>query len=200
MSLKTWKEEFYPIPASEVEIGAAVDHSITKWRGLKPENLKKHNVVSNEEGIFDESPMTSAVGVIEQLPINSESCALCSFYIDARCGHCPLYLVRRGVRCDVAMADETLDPFGNYIETGNPEPMIEWLVKAAAAYKDMPKVVTKYFGSFTVTVVADNEEQRRAMLDRLGDYLDACTKNCGIDIQGFYDTANQWEEDETIRE
>lgn len=200
MSLKTWKEEFYPIPAIKVEMGAAVDHSITKWSGLRPENLKKHHVVTNEYGIFDESSETSADGVIQQLPINSDSCALCWYYINRECIHCPLYLVRDETPCDRRMDGETIGPFPHYVDTGDPEPMIDWLEKAAAAYKDMPKVVTKYFGSFTVTVVADNEEQRRAMLDRLGDYLEDCTKNCGVDIEGFYDTANQWEEDETIRE
>lgn len=44
MSLETWKEEFYKIPAEECIKEQALDHSITKWEGLRPENLQKHGL------------------------------------------------------------------------------------------------------------------------------------------------------------
>lgn len=39
MSLETWKEEFYPIPADEVPESQALAHSLRKWEGLRKENL-----------------------------------------------------------------------------------------------------------------------------------------------------------------
>ena len=44
MSIKTWKEEFYPIPAQETEQSNAIQHSLTKWTGFIPSNLEKHEV------------------------------------------------------------------------------------------------------------------------------------------------------------
>lgn len=37
MSLDTWKAEFYSIPAEEVAAKDAIQHSLTKWIGLRPE-------------------------------------------------------------------------------------------------------------------------------------------------------------------
>lgn len=44
MSLETWKQEFYSLPASNAPIEQALDHSIKKWAGLQPDNLAKHSV------------------------------------------------------------------------------------------------------------------------------------------------------------
>ena len=37
MSIRTWKEEFYPKRAQETTKAEALDHSILKWVGLRPE-------------------------------------------------------------------------------------------------------------------------------------------------------------------
>lgn len=44
MSLETWKQEFYPVSAEEavVDAIAAVNHSIKKWEGLRPNTLANH--------------------------------------------------------------------------------------------------------------------------------------------------------------
>lgn len=44
MSLQTWKDEFYPVPASEPIGGhkAQIEHSLRKWRGATKENTEKH--------------------------------------------------------------------------------------------------------------------------------------------------------------
>ncbi len=48
MSLETWKKEYYPIPADDPSLKgqpvACIQHSLTKWKGLRPENLEKHEV------------------------------------------------------------------------------------------------------------------------------------------------------------
>ena len=50
MSLKTWKEEFYSVPASKLARSSVIkclEHSILKWRGLFPSHLKRHKVSLN---------------------------------------------------------------------------------------------------------------------------------------------------------
>ena len=42
MSLTTWKKEFYPVPAKKMPLRKALEHSILKWRGALPGNLRKH--------------------------------------------------------------------------------------------------------------------------------------------------------------
>lgn len=45
MSVKTWRDEFMPINASaKMTRREAVLHSIRKWEGLSPKNLRKHEI------------------------------------------------------------------------------------------------------------------------------------------------------------
>lgn len=113
MSAKSWKEEFYPIPASKTKKKDALAHSLQKWRGLTDSAVHKHGLA--------EPPIA----------VNGDTCALCNFYFNAvtptRCiknGYaCPLFEAR-GVRCD--MGD--FAPFTEY-EEGDPIPMIKLLRK-----------------------------------------------------------------------
>ncbi len=126
MSLKTWKKEFYPIPASEVEGRTeAIQHSLVKWVGLRGENLRKHNV-----RLIGISLTDARAG--ERLDISSDSCALCHLYLrtsGSRCGKCPLVTVRNKYPCDIRIPQEGLSPFHYFALEGNPEPMIELLEK-----------------------------------------------------------------------
>lgn len=91
MSLKSWLDAFYPIPADEVSKEDALEHSIRKWKGLLPVNLAKHQVLYRWEEVQsrDESG----------LPISASSCALCRHWYDADsgCPECPL--VKAGHIC-----------------------------------------------------------------------------------------------------
>lgn len=91
MSLITWKEEFYPIPASHyMPWESTCQHSLQKWIGLRPENLQKHNVALRPYQLSNPRPPVYLVDVdIEKLKhdkldynwdileINGSSCALC---------------------------------------------------------------------------------------------------------------------------
>lgn len=85
MSIESWKQEFYPVPAEEAATGnvAALKHSIVKWHGLRPENLDKHNV----------TPVgTHYIGTTEndsEELAGSGSCALCVLVSDT-CAVCVL--------------------------------------------------------------------------------------------------------------
>jgi hypothetical protein len=53
MSLNTWKIEFYPQEACEVEDQLeAAKHSLRKWGGLTTENLERHGLVKEGESRY----------------------------------------------------------------------------------------------------------------------------------------------------
>lgn len=82
MSIETWKQEFYPVPASEAtsDVHTALDHSIRKWTGLLKKNLKKHGLTASWPRIWEGR---------KSFPITTDTCALCHLYHDA-CDLCPL--------------------------------------------------------------------------------------------------------------
>jgi len=83
MSLQTWNEEFYPIPASAAkgDVRTAVEHSLRKWEGLRKENLDKHGLMTDEDyhlSIIDKSTKTHVYGVY------GDTCALCLYAKDLK--------------------------------------------------------------------------------------------------------------------
>lgn len=110
MSLETWKKEFYFIDARAVPVEQAVEHSLRKWIGLRRENLDKHGVSIEGKRIYGEDG---------RLFISESSCALCWYYIENHCCHCPLYAVL-GRPCDSSRSA----PYQQFIFDRNPEPMI----------------------------------------------------------------------------
>jgi hypothetical protein len=145
MSIKTWREEFYPIEAIQCTTDNALNHSLQKWIGLTKKNLKKHgcriynNVVRDDSG--DEELYVE---------IDSESCALCVNHYDTfkRCSCCPLAIARRDginkefdyVACDSYRKVEETSPWRSFSRDGSPKKMIYWLRRAqseqTAAYVD----------------------------------------------------------------
>jgi len=137
MTVKTWIDEFYPKPVEDTTPDDAVQHSLTKWQGLKPENLKKHNVrvstFADVVGINDDDQM-------DGLSINGTTCSLCHHFLSHkdehldRCEPCPLSIVRGKTPCDNERDDEDIAPWYAFRDNTNglntPEPMIHWLEKA----------------------------------------------------------------------
>jgi len=137
MSLKTWKKEFYPVPASKVSgKKTAIKHSLKKWQGLTEENLKKHGLIFTYD--FDDASIRETM-VSSNLPgcsfgINSKTCALCQLYYNNDgsdtddksdcCYKCPLYQ-SLGHRCD-GRSDR---PYVVFLDSGDPVPMIKALEK-----------------------------------------------------------------------
>lgn len=130
MSLKSWKQEFYPITAKSAARGSmikAIEHSLLKWKGLSPSNIKKHGI-SLSMGLY----WTYLEDDQGYLSITASSCALCEKYYDGmvRCQKCPLYLVRDNTPCDRMMEGESVSPYGIFQDYGNPRPMVRFLKKA----------------------------------------------------------------------
>lgn len=137
MTVLTWINEFYPKPVEDTTPEEAVQHSLTKWEGLTPENLRKHKVRMSDFGYL--------IGVepddqVRSLTINGSTCSLCYHFLDNGgnevdvCDECPLYKVRGNVPCDVERDDEDVAPWyafrDNSMGPNTPAPMIFWLEDA----------------------------------------------------------------------
>lgn len=121
MSLQTWKDEFYPVDASEVSQEEAVAHSLRKWIGLRKENIAKH-------GVGGELPFSVLDVAGASLPIDANSCSLCLHYSDSGCPTCPITRAQ-GHPCDVAGGIGG-SQWRKWRDDDNPEPMIAVLEKA----------------------------------------------------------------------
>ena len=156
MSIKSWKAEFYPYPASKflslhrnIDITIrALKHSLQKWRGLTKENLEKHGLYAEGHNIYKSDNYKSVFSV------DAYSCALCAlFYSDSpskkgevyfavesgslhpyRCSACPLVAVR-GVPCDYLKKGEgDFTPYTQFAVDGDTKPMVKLLEKALAKF------------------------------------------------------------------
>lgn len=120
MSLQTWKEEFYPIEASEVtDKIEAIKHSLRKWTGLLEKNLKKHDV----KLLYEEYEIR-----LEDFIINFETCALCQLFdvqtVYYECPNCP-FVYYLNHRCCGYIGS----PWHEFIYYKDPKPMIAALEK-----------------------------------------------------------------------
>ena len=132
MSLASWKKEFYPSEANTIKtrIGA-IKHSLRKWVGALPKNLKKHKVELREGRILEPRDYWDA------FVFNSDNCALCQLYFDFylsegddHCLKCPLYALLNNTRCyGMVGLGEPDRPF-ELLYDDNPNPMIALLRKA----------------------------------------------------------------------
>lgn len=124
MSIESWKEEYYPLPAEELLVEpssttsaiCAIKHSLHKWEGLRSDALAKHGLRVEQRGMFD---IHSGKCLFT---IDNSSCTLC---LNFTCIECPLAITRGGVACDHRWnGPQTLNVWEVFIEKSDPEPMI----------------------------------------------------------------------------
>ena len=137
---KDWLEKYYPVPADQVDKEDALEHSIRKWSGLSPEILKEYQLYKSEyeiDSLFSKHSDLSDF----YFEIDAGTCALCEvFYTeDNYCKECPLSIVRDDWPCDKKRYDEEIAPYIEFIDTGNPEPMFLWLLKARKVKQELTK-------------------------------------------------------------
>ena len=129
MSLKTWIEEFYPVPASpEMSDADACKHGILKWSGRYKKNLKKHNVESTNFYIVERTPLNVVA-------FSADTCALCNKYYDydywsdvfkkSPCQNCPI--VKSGNKACVTKGSAYLNSSKS---DASPLPMLKVLRQA----------------------------------------------------------------------
>jgi hypothetical protein len=111
MSVATWLRKFYPsAPPVLMPKIAAIKHSLRKWIGLRPANLKAHGLAG------------------PPIRIHGTTCSLCCRYYDSgelSCAACPLYVALGNHRCD----EYKSSPYRIYHQHDDPEPMIKALKK-----------------------------------------------------------------------
>ena len=120
MSIKSWKQEFYPITAKQAARKgdlAAIDHAYLKFRGTFPSNLKRHRCEKRKCRVL--------FGDFE-FCFSFETCALCVRNTETildmpRCGRCPLF-VSGGVRCPGFGS-----AYREWEESNDPRPMLKAL-------------------------------------------------------------------------
>lgn len=81
MTIETWKKEFYSQEASSLVNESDEDcliHSIKKWTGALPKNLKKHKVVYQEHML-----LAFINKEVEKISFSGLTCALCQKYSDS---------------------------------------------------------------------------------------------------------------------
>lgn len=147
MSMQTWKDEYYPVPAAELRDGTLDEmlaHSLLKWEGLKRENLMAHGL-NRLDGFYLYGPQNRT-----KFTINSTTCALChgctcrslqqhindeGEYVTDIENHVPRFLcpleVVRGVPCDYLAEGEVRTPYHAGAVHGDVEPMLQLLQRAA---------------------------------------------------------------------
>ena len=94
---------------------AAIEHSIKKWEGLLPENLKRHEVAIDVCGDIHDDEIN--------FEMCDESCALCQKYVHEFCVKCPLYK-KLGFGCGRGTIKDG-DGWKSYMEEGSPELMLK---------------------------------------------------------------------------
>lgn len=142
MSLKTWKQEFYPVDAEDVVSHGAnydeiaidmIKHSLTKWRGLTKDNLDKHDLVQDWRYIKE--------ATLRTFEIDGYSCSLCCEYRNITfkdpCEQCPI-TIATGIRQDTygARVDPCSVEYHCFLDDGGgPEPMIRLLERTLEFYE-----------------------------------------------------------------
>jgi hypothetical protein len=120
MSLSSWKREFYKRPAKKTSRKFALQHSLRKWIGLKPSNLKKHSVFISDFSVVDGNTSRGS------LQIDDQTCALCVHFLNSPvhdCKGCPL------TEIDNCCLDGD-SPYDEFLHHGKVMPMIKALKDA----------------------------------------------------------------------
>lgn len=117
-----WLREFYPVPADSPEARAApAQHSLRKWRGVRPATLRQYGVAVVHD------VMLTNTGLV----LNAQSCALCVVYRkDGGCSECPLRRFGSGDDPDFGCDDGS--PYNHFHKTGDPERLIAALEQIVA--------------------------------------------------------------------
>lgn len=134
MSIASWRRAYYPVEARDTAPSDALEHSIRKWQGLDRFWLLFHSLRRDGDLVH---------GWYHQFDVTAETCALCHHYqddtptrdvscgIETYCTRCPLAIARGGVPCDRQMLHETISPYDAFVERGDHDPMLSWLLRVA---------------------------------------------------------------------
>ena len=128
MSLKEWKEKYYPVAAEEIAntkgVGPIklIKHSLRKWEGLR--ELDKYKLAKKGKGFICSETR-------EIFFVDDKSCSLCREYYSIfnvnECSKCPIFKYQKR-KCS--------DEFEIWVFIDYPEPMIKLLEQTLEFYKE----------------------------------------------------------------
>jgi hypothetical protein len=137
-SAREWKQEYYPVPVYKLPKKMTklqmVEHSLRKWRGLRPEVLEQYDV---QLAVHTERMHRVVLGTGVKVEINARSCVLCDRFCRSHadpCNRCPLQQTLDN-RCDGMGSMFKVRPFQSWqvcSGTPDPEPMIRALERTRA--------------------------------------------------------------------
>lgn len=116
MTIESWKAEFYPIEAIDTRRDEAIQHTLRKWTGARPENLAKYELIKDRGSIICDN-------YANVFSFGGGSCALCVHYY---CDECPL-AEHTGKTCMNGNSE-----YQKWIRDNDPEPMIKALEEILA--------------------------------------------------------------------
>ena len=135
MSLKEWKEKYYPVAAEEIAKNKStgpielIEHSLQKWRGL--DDLDQYGITIGCFGLLYKG---------QDFEINSETCSLCQKYFKlpvlmmeraSSCGNCPIVLAS-GRPCWGYKGSG----WDTWVDYNDNQPMIKLLEQTLEFYKE----------------------------------------------------------------
>lgn len=140
MSMQTWLDEFYPVGYDHVYSTweEALEICFLKWEGLKPGNLKKHELTTYGK---DFRSLDGEIVHTTDSGFGAGMCGLCEMSDSIvkekdreSCEVCPLAASRDGTSCDDVIDEEFEEfkdnsPWYMMYNYKTPEPMIEALKK-----------------------------------------------------------------------
>jgi len=135
-----WLNKYYPIPAERVTSKwawlRAVKYSLLKWKGLRTDILDKYNLIENGAELLDGESFVKIVVIGER------TCHLCvragAVFNKNNCKRCPFVKILNNLCCEGATS-----PYGVWIDSYNPEPMIKSLEEIYRVLKRDPKFMSK---------------------------------------------------------
>jgi len=140
MSLKSWKEEFYSVPACNVTVKNSEDHVERKWHGLTIKNLRKHGLKRIKGNFISDG--------VSEFQIYASSCAWCkinnkrggvSKYLFSHCHFCPAVKAGMGMCTDYDGCDHVETPWSNWSNLGRTKEMLDWIRRARKLIKKQGK-------------------------------------------------------------
>jgi hypothetical protein len=132
MSIETWKEKFFHVPADAPSLDTALkrlDHSIRMWVGFRKKSLEKHDLAKAFRWIVPKQKLASImVDGVDGDFTPAENSALCEAYFkrvrlgEFSCKKCPLSDFTANRNCG--------KEFEAFVFDNDPEPMISLLLAA----------------------------------------------------------------------
>ena len=137
MSIESWIQEFYPVPASKDHSDIeAIEHGIKKWKGYSEKNLKKHDLSREGAMIYEDTAELDedTAELDTDFIFSVDTCSLCLKYFSKKCDECPLTKINKG--CLSSQCNGDFSQYTKTLHSGDPKFILNALKKALVFVKE----------------------------------------------------------------